>query len=78
LASRGRSGIRRLKERQTIANRLLLDFKKAAQPAAAPSIPALGNNREQVRDFSYASGKGFVIRSPLANICIAHSSVAQR
>jgi hypothetical protein len=28
--------------------------------------------------WSYASRKGFVIRCPLANMCIAHSSVAQR
>ena len=28
--------------------------------------------------WSYASRKGFVIRCPLANMCFAHSSVAQR
>jgi hypothetical protein len=54
------------------------EVKNAGQSAAPARFLALQNIQDDISYFFYASGKAFVIRCPLANICVAYSSVAQR
>jgi hypothetical protein len=52
--------------------------RKTRQIVVAGGFPAPLQASAQPAIWSFASPKGFVIRSPLANLCFACSSVAQR
>jgi hypothetical protein len=54
------------------------EVKNARQRTAPPQFSGLLKIRGDISYFFYASGKAFVIRCPLANMCVAYSSVAQR
>jgi hypothetical protein len=54
------------------------EVKNGRQSAAPARFLGLLKIRRDISYFFYASGKAFVIRCPLANMCVAYSSVAQR